>query len=369
MKTRAAIIERVGGPISIKELELEPPRAGEVLVKVSAAGICRSDWQVCVGTTPHPLPAALGHEGAGTVEATGAEVNHVAPGDQVILSWAPACGTCFYCERERPGLCEVFDRTIWHGMMADGTPRLSLCGAPVYQYCALGCFAERVVVAASSCVRLPVGVPAPVGALIGCCVTTGVGAVLNTARVAPGSSVAILGAGGVGLSILLGAQLAGAHPIMVVDKLRSRTSLAQALGATHSLPAAPDIADDIRARTHGRGADYVFDATGIPALQEACLDAARPGGTVVLSGLAPVGSATNLPGAIITRKEKTIKGSYYGSAVPQRDFVQYARWYCDGKLNLDPLLSRSYGLDEVNEAYQDLRNGRIVRGMLSLEGG
>ena len=367
MKTRAAIVESVGGPITLRELDLLPPRAGEVRVKVSAAGICRSDWHVCTGATPHPLPAALGHEGAGTVMEVGPGVKRLRRGDAVILSWAPGCGTCFYCERERPGLCEVFVRTIWKGVMADGTPRLFLDGDPVYQFCALGCFAEHVVVAEASCIPLAKGVPMPVAALIGCCVTTGLGAVFNTARVPRGSSVAVLGAGGVGLSMILGARIAGACPIIAVDKLQARARLAMASGATHFLPASPDIASSIRVLTQGRGADYVFDATGIPAVQEACLDAARPGGTTVLSGLAPVGSTTNLPGAVITRKEKMIKGSYYGSAMPERDFVQFAQWFREGRLDLAPLLTKTYNLVEIHRAYQDLNAGRIVRGILSFD--
>ena len=188
---------------------------------------------------------------------------------------------------------------------------------------------------------------------------------MNTACVPAQSSVVIFGAGGVGLSMVMGAHLAGASPIIAVDKLPARMQLALRLGATHFLPAVRGIASDIRALAQGRGADFAFDATGIPAVQETCLAAVRPGGTVVLSGLAPVGSATNLPGADITRKEKTVKGSYYGSALPRRDFIRYAGWYREGRLNLDPLLTKSYALSEVRKAYQDLNAGSIVRGVLS----
>ena len=365
MKTRAAIVEREGGPITVRTLDLLPPRAHEVCVQVHAAGICRSDWHICTGATPHPMPAALGHEGAGIVTDVGEHVTRVKPGDTVILSWAPGCEACFYCTQRRPSLCEVFDRTIWGGVMADGTPRLFLENHPVYQYCALGCFAEHVVVAEAACVPVMETVPMPVAALIGCCVTTGLGAVLNTASVPAKSSVAILGVGGVGLSMVLGARLIHADPIIAVDKLTSRIELAQALGATHGLAASPSVADEIRTLTGGRGADFVFDATGIPTVQETCLEAARPGGTTILSGLAPVGSATNLPGAVITRQEKIIKGSYYGSAVPARDFVQYARFFADGQLDLTPMITRTYRLDDVPQAYEDLNAGRILRGVVS----
>ena len=366
MKTRVAVVDSPGSPIQVRELTLAPPRAGEVLVEVHAAGICRSDWQVCTGATPHPLPAALGHEGAGVVLDTGPDVFHVSPGDPVILSWAPACSACFYCARSRPALCEHFNATIWKGVLSEGTPRLFDRGTPVYQYCALGCFAERIVVDGAACIPLQSGVPMEVAALIGCCVTTGVGAVLNTADVGPGDTVAVFGAGGVGLSVILGARLAKASRIIVVDKVPARGQFAEDLGATHFVPASSKTVDKIRELTGGRGADHVFDATGIPAAQEQCLEATRPGGTVVLVGLAPVGSQSNLPGAVITRQEKTIMGSYYGSAVPERDFAQYANWYMEGRLNLDPLLDRTYALDEISQAYEDLITGTIIRGMVSL---
>jgi len=228
----------------------------------------------------------------------------------------------------------------------------------------LACFAEYAVVPQECCVPMPKEVPLSIAALIGCAVTTGVGAVLNTARVTPGSSMAVFGAGGVGLSIIMGAQLAGAGRIVAVDKVETKREMARAFGATDTLVAGADTTSAIRALTEGRGADYVFEATGIPAVQEQCLEAARPGGIVVFAGLAPMGSATNLPGAIITRQEKTVMGTYYGSANPARDFPLYADLCSKGKLDLDLLVSKTYKLDQINEAYADMLSGKLARGVI-----
>ena len=345
-------------------VDLEPPRAGEVLVKVAAAGVCRSDWHLVTGATQHPLPAVPGHEGAGVVEAVGEGVTHVQPGDPVILNWAPNCGTCFYCLHDRPSLCATYTEPVWAGTMMDGTPRLSKNGKPIYHYCALACFSEYTVVPQESCVPLDKAVPLTVGALIGCAVTTGVGAVLNTAHVQAGCSVAVFGVGGVGLCTVMGAHLAGAVPLIAIDTVEARAADAEALGATHFLNAGPDTVEAIRALTEGRGADYVFDATGIPAVQEQCLEAVRPGGLVVFAGLAPMGSSTNLPGAVLTRQEKTVTGTYYGTAHPLRDFPHYAHLYLQGKLNLDRLITKTYTLDQINEAYADLLAGQLARGVV-----
>ena len=367
MQTRAAILHQVGAPIVIATLDLAPPRAGEVLVRIAAAGVCHSDWHLVSGATQHPLPAVLGHEGAGAVVAIGPGVTTVAVGDHVALNWAPNCGHCFYCLHGSPNLCEAYLAPIWAGTMMDGTTRFALDSAPVYQYCALGCFSQWTVVPASSCVPLPKAVPLPVAALIGCAVTTGVGAALNTAQVCPGSTVAVFGAGGVGLSAVMGARLAGASRIIVVDRAEAKRTIAAEFGATDFVLASEEVVAEIRALTHGRGADYVFEAVGAPAVQEQCLAAARPGGMVVLAGLAPMGSNTNLPGALITRQEKTVKGSYYGSAHPARDFPFLADLYLAGKLELDRLVTRTYRLEEINAAYADMLSGAVARGVILFE--
>ena len=364
MQIRAAVLHATGENIRVEQLTLKPPQAGEVLVRMEAAGVCRSDWQVCTGATPHVLPVALGHEGAGTVEKAGAGCKIFAPEDRVILNWAPACEVCWYCGQGRPNLCSGTKDYVWKGLMPDGTPRMYSPSGPVYQYCGLGCFADYVVVPESACVKLHPEVPMMIGALLGCCVTTGVGAAVRTARVKAGSSVAVLGAGGVGLSIILGARLAGADNIMAVDTVTDRASLARRLGARHFVTASKQTPTAIRSLTEGRGADYVFDATGLPTVQEQCLEAVRPGGQVVLAGLAPVGSRTNLPGAVITREEKTVTGSYYGSANPRTDFDYYALCYLAGKLDLEALITRTYHLESIRYAYSDLLAGELARGMI-----
>ena len=366
MQTRAAVLYQTGADIAVEHVRLQPPGKGEVLIRMQAAGVCRSDWQVCTGATPHVLPAALGHEGAGMVEATGPNCESLEVGDRVILNWAPACDTCWYCNRGRPNLCTGTKDYVWKGVMPDGTPRMFGPHGPIYQYCGLGCFADCVVVPESACVRLHPDVPMKIGALIGCCVTTGVGAVVRTADVKAGSSVAVYGAGGVGLSIIQGAKLVGADNIIAVDIVSDRAGIARQLGADRFLTPSDQLPLNIKSLTEGRGADYVFDATGIPEVQEQCLEAARPGGLVVLAGLAPVGSRTNLPGAVLTRQEKTVTGSYYGSANPQRDFDYYARCYLAGDLDLDALITRTYLLDEINNAYSDLLAGRLARGIIIL---
>lgn len=364
MRIKAAVFREPGVPFSVETLDLAEPRAGEALVRVAAAGVCHSDWHLMTGATQHATPVVPGHEGAGVVVAVGPGVTRVGVGDHVALNWAPSCGACFYCLHDRPSLCETYVGPIWAGAMMDGTTRLSQEGRPVYHFSALACFADHAVVPESCCVPLPHDVPLTVAALIGCAVTTGVGAVLNTAQVRPGSHVAVYGAGGVGLSIIMGARLAGAARIIAVDAREAKGDIALAFGASDFLMAGPGTVEAIRRLTEGRGADYVFEAIGLPTVQEECLMAARPGGVVVLAGVAPMGSATNLPGAIITRQEKTVTGTYYGSANPARDFPLYADLYRRGLLDLDRLVSRTYPLEQINEAYADMLGGRVARGLI-----
>lgn len=246
----------------------------------------------------------------------------------------------------------------------DGTTRLSLAGKPVYHFSALACFAEYAVVPQECCIGVQEDLPLEIAALIGCAVTTGVGAALNTVQVEPGSSVAVFGAGGVGLCIIMGARLAGASQIIAVDTNETKGDIARSFGATDILINSPDVVQDIRSLTGGRGADYVFEAIGIPAVQESCLEAVRPAGTVILVGVSPMGSGTNLPGAVITRQEKTVTGSYYGTANTARDFPLYAGLFLKGQLALDRLISKTYSLEQINEAYADMLGGQIARGVI-----
>ena len=364
MKIKAAVLHETDTPFRIETLDLEAAGAGEVLVRVAAAGICHSDWHLRTGATQHPLPVVAGHEGAGVVEEVGDGVDGVKPGDHVVLNWAPACGTCFYCLNGRPSLCSTYLEPIWAGKMMDGTTRLSREGRTYYHYSALACFADHAVVPEESCVLVSEALPLPVAALVGCAVTTGMGAVLNTARVRPGSTVAVWGAGGVGLSIVIGAELAGASRIIAVDRIPEKSNTARELGATDFLVVGPDVLDEIRALTGGRGADHVFDTTGLPEVQEQCLHAARPGGAVILAGIAPMDSTTRLSGALITRQEKTVMGTFYGTATPPRDFPFYANLHLAGKIDLGKLITRTFRLENINEAFEAMLAGEVARGVI-----
>lgn len=327
-----------------------------------ATGVCHSDWHLVTGDTQHPLPVVLGHEGAGIIEWPGSGVEGLAPGELVALNWAPSCGECFYCAKGRPALCTAYVGPIWQGTMIDGTTRFSRDGKPVYHYSALACFADHVVVPQQCCVKMPNDLSPDIAAVIGCAVTTGVGSVFNTADVEPGSRVLVIGAGGVGLSTVMGAAAAGASQIIVCDPLEARRDAAMSLGATHVLSSTDPA--QVRTLTEGRGADYVFECVGTPELQEIAVECARPGGTAVFSGLSPNGSSTNIPGSRLVREEKTVMGSYYGTADAPRDFPKYAQMFEQGELPLDRLVTHRYALDQINEAYQDMLNGVSRRGVI-----
>ncbi len=364
MKIKAALLTEARQPFRIETLDLQAPQPGEVLVKLAAAGVCHSDYHVASGTTQHPMPCVAGHEGAGIVQAVGEGVTRVKPGDHITLSWTPDCGECYYCRRGKPNLCETFTEPIWAGVMLDGTPRLSWNGQPVYHYCGTACFAEYTVVPQQSCVPIRKDVPMQIASLVGCAVATGVGAVMYTAEVRPGESVVVYGCGGIGLNIVQGARLAGAAPIIAVDTNQTKMALARDFGASHTLLSDDDTLHTIRELTGGRGADHVFEAVGTPALQEAGLSATAPGGTLTLVGLSPMGTGTNLPGSVITRQEKTIKGSYYGTVNPARDFPLFLDLYMAGRLDLERLVTRAYTLDQINEAYDDMLTGEVARGVI-----
>ncbi len=364
MQMQAALLTEAHSPFRIETVEVAPPKAGEVLVKVGAAGVCHSDWHVVQGKTHYPMPIICGHEGAGRVEAVGEGVRQVQAGDHVTLSFRPNCGECFYCRRDKPNLCETFTPSLRSGLQRDGSSRLSWRGAPVYIFTGVGCFAEYVVVPEQSCVPIRKEIPFEVAALVGCAVATGVGAAIYTADVRPGQSVVVYGAGGVGLNILQGAALCGADPIIAVDTNSSKMEIAREFGATHTLFSDDSTVEQIQALTGGRGADHVFESVGLPILQETALDATRPGGTLTLVGLSAMDEGTNLPGAIITRTEKVIRGSYYGTVNPQRDFPLFLEMYSAGKLKLDELVTRRYGLEEINQAYASMLSGEVARGVI-----
>jgi S-(hydroxymethyl)glutathione dehydrogenase/alcohol dehydrogenase len=364
MKIQAAVLFEPRKPFEILDLDLQDPGPGEVLVRIAAAGVCHSDYHLVSGATKHPMPVVAGHEGAGVVESVGPGVTSIRPGDHVILNWAPDCGHCFYCNRGKPNLCDTYTAPIWAGTMLNGSTRLTYGGRPVYHYCGLASFATHAVVPEQSCVVTRKDVPLTIAALVGCAVATGVGAAMYTADVRPGDSVAVFGCGGVGLCILQGAKLCAARTIIAIDRSAEKMEIARRFGATHTLLAGPEVIQTIRELTDGRGVEHAFEAVGLPEVQETALDAVRPGGNLILAGLSPMGTGTNLPGALLTRQEKTVKGSYYGSVHPRRDFPMLVELYRSGRLDLDQLISKQYTLPQINEAFAEMLAGRIARGVI-----
>src|SRR5581483_8730402 len=277
MKIRAAVLRAPKQPFRVEDVELEAPRAGEVLVKITAVGVCHSDWHLATGATRHPMPVIAGHEGAGIVEAAG--VSRIKVGDHVILNWAPACGRCFYCMHDRPNLCDTYTAPIWNGTMLDGTTRHTLNGKALYSYCGLAAFATHTVVPEPSCVVIRDDVPLESACLVGCAVATGVGAALFTAKVSAGETCVVFGCGGVGLNIIQGCRIAGASQIIAVDREEKKIWIAKHFGATSVLMAGDDVNKIVRERTSGRGADHAFEAIGAASVQEQALSVLRPGGT------------------------------------------------------------------------------------------
>ena len=364
MQMQAAILTGTHRPFQIETVDVTPPKPGEALVKMAASGVCHSDWHVVDGYTGANFPMICGHEGAGVVQSVGGGVTRVQPGDHVSLSFRPDCGDCFYCQHGSPVLCETYTPSLKTGKLDDGTARVHWQGEPVHIFSGLGCFAEYVVVREESCVPVRRDLPLEVAALVGCAVSTGVGAAMYTADIRPGQSVAVFGAGGVGLNIIMGAQLAGADPIIAVDTNSSKMEIAREFGATHAMYSDDTAITQIRGLTGDRGVDHAFESVGLPALQETAFDAIRPGGTLTLVGITPTDSLTRLPGAIITRDEKVIRGSFYGSVSPQRDFPKLLDLYAAGKLRLDELVTKRWQLEEINEAYAAMLTGEVARGVI-----
>ncbi|MEM7537522.1 MAG: Zn-dependent alcohol dehydrogenase [Chloroflexota bacterium] len=367
MKIQAAVLYNLNEKLQVETLDLAPPQAGEVLVKMGAAGVCHSDYHVITGDASQVLPCVLGHEGAGTVVEVGDNVTAVSVGDHVILNWLPHCGTCFYCQNDQTNLCTAYQYAIWPGTMLDETCRLSKAGQPYRHLASIATWANYSVVPQEFCVVIRDEVPFDVAALVGCGVTTGIGAVINRAQVKSGSCVAVFGVGGVGLSVIMGASLAGAGRIIAVDRVSTKEPIAKQFGATDFVMAGPDANDAIRDLTEGRGADYVFEVVGNPKLQQACLDATRPGGVVVFVGMTAPGTSFSLDGRIINRDEKTIIGSFYGSGHNPRDFNQFCNLCVDGKLPIDQLITHRYALDQINQAIDDMLTGEIGRGVVVFE--
>jgi S-(hydroxymethyl)glutathione dehydrogenase / alcohol dehydrogenase len=343
---RAVVLHEVGAPPRVQEVELGAPGPGQVRVRIAAAGVCHSDLSLARGTLKIPaLPAVLGHEGAGHVVAVGPGVRQVAPGDPVVLNWSPACGRCWFCAHGEPYLCEHGDDGTRrpYGALADGTP--------VYPSLSTGAFATETVVAERACIPLPADLPMAQAALLGCAVLTGVGAVLNAARVRPGESVVVLGLGGVGLSALQGARLAGAEPIVAVDPAESRWELARALGATEVLPPGRELARSVRALTGGRGADHAIECVGRGETIRAAWSVTRRGGRATIVGMGAADDTAAFSALEVPYFARTLAGCMYGNSDPAADVPVLLEHVRAGRLDLAPLVTETVPLAAVEDAF------------------
>jgi S-(hydroxymethyl)glutathione dehydrogenase/alcohol dehydrogenase len=350
---RAAILYQPGEPLRVEDVEVDPPRAGEVAVRMGASGVCHSDLHVVDGIHAHPRPAILGHEGAGVVEAVGEGVAGVATGDHVILSWLPYCGRCRFCVSGRPNVCE---QLAWSdaGLMMDGTTRFHRHGVAIH-HATTSSFGERTVVPAQTAIPIDPGLPLREMALMGCAVMTAFGAVLNTARVRPGDAVAVVGCGGVGLNIVQAAAVAGAGEIVAVDASPAKHDLAREMGATRAC-SPEEAAGSVRV-------DHSFEAVGLRRTIELAVSLVARGGQAILVGMAPADARPQFDALSLTTDEKAIRGCWYGSCRPQADFPMLVSLYRSGRLRLDPLIE-TCALDGVNDALDRMRRGEAVRSVI-----
>jgi alcohol dehydrogenase len=369
LKARAAVLHTVGAPppyaqsrpLRIEELELGPPGPGEVLVRVRAAGLCHSDLSVINGDRPRPVPMALGHEAAGEVVECGPMVADLVPGDHVVMVFVPSCGHCVPCMEGRPALCEPGAAANTAGTLLGGARRLSMRGAPVNHHMGVSAFADHAVVSRRSLVKIDPALAFEEAALFGCAVLTGVGAVVNTAKVPPGATAAVVGLGGVGMNAILGAVLSGARAVVAVDLFDDKLALARELGATHCVDArAPDAVEQVRAACGG-GADFAFEMAGSVQAMELAYRVTRRGGTTVTAGLPHPEHRWPLQHVNLTAEERTVKGSYVGSCVPVRDLPRYIALYREGRLPVDRLMSDRLALEDINAGFDRLASGHVVR--------
>lgn len=363
MKIKAAVVTELN-KLEVLDVELAGPKAGEVLVKMVATGVCHSDLSHINGTIPAMFPFVIGHEGAGTVEEVGEGVTNVAPGDHVVLTFVPHCGECFFCKKGQPFLCKAAN-VLNTGKQLDGTSRVTMNGSEVQVMNGLGCMAEYCVTPSISLVKIEKDIPLQVGALVGCGVTTGVGAALNTAKVEPGSSVAVLGCGGVGLSVVQGARVAGATMIIAIDKSPEKLEMAKGFGATHGVLADDGTVGAIKGLTGGVGVDYAFEVIGIPQVMELAYVITRNGGTTVMVGLGGSKERISFNAMTFALKSKNVCGCMYGSSDPMVDFPRMLKLYQDGQLDLDGMISKTYSINEANEAFDDLEKGGNARGVIA----
>lgn len=359
---KAVVVDKLND-YSVQHVELDAPKAGEVRVKIKAAGVCHSDLSVINGTIPLVAmgPIIIGHEGAGIVEELGEGVTGLAVGDHVALSWVYMCGDCYYCDRHQHHLCQAGSKFL--GKMLDGTSRVKRGDEYLNTMMMTGCMAEYSIVPAANCVKIEKDIPFSVAAFVGCGVMTGVGAAIKTAEVKAGSTVAVVGCGGIGLSIIQGAKIAGAKTIIAVDQAQNKLDMALKFGATHAV-LGEAAADLVKKLTKGVGVDYGFEAVGIAPTVKAMDLLTRRGGVATIVGVGSLQSSYDFNAFAFSMTGKTYKGCYYGSAYPKVDFPTLLSFYKKGCLDLDNMISKTYHIDQIKEAFADLEKGSNARGII-----
>lgn len=373
MKTRAAVLYKTGAPqpfaqslpFVVDEVTLAGPERGEVLVEIVGAGLCHSDLSAVDGSRPRQLPMVLGHEASGIVRELGAGVTEFAPDDHVVFSWVASCGRCHFCASGRAALCEPGNEANVEGTLLNGARRFTDSQSRVCSHhLGVSAFSQFTVAAQESLVKIDRTLPLGMAALFGCAVVTGVGAVINTARVEPGVSVAVFGMGGVGLSAVMGARACGANPIIAVDRVDDKLKLARELGATHAIDASQhDPVETIKDMTQG-GAEYVFESVGSGSVLIQAYHATRRGGTTITIGLPAPSKMFSVPALSIVAEERTIKGSFMGSCLPRRDIPRYIGMYQAGILPVDKLQTHTLRLEEINEGFDRLAKAQAVRQLI-----
>ena len=364
-QARAAVCREHNRPVVVESIAVDPPRRGEATVKLGACGVCHSDLSAINGTIALPLPLVLGHEGAGVVEEVGEGVSGMAKGDHVVFSFIYMCGKCRFCVAGRPVLCLEQGRALTTPL--EGTPRVrDSAGKALNIFSGCGAMAEYATVSVENLVKIDPRIPFDCAALVGCGVTTGVGAVFNTAKVEPGSSVAVFGCGGVGLSAIQGAVIAGAERIIAIDTLQAKLEMARKFGATDTVLPAPgvDVVKVLKKATDG-GPDYAFECVGSGELAATAFRAIRRGGLAVVVGVAKPSDLTSVRSMTLPFEEKTLTGSYFGSCVPSVDFPRLLALYVAGRLKLEELITRRYAIEEAPLAFADLQAGKNARGVIA----
>ncbi len=357
---RAALLHNTGDETLeiVDDVEVDAPGPGEVTIKIEATGVCHSDLHAMQGSLPQPAPFVPGHEGAGTISAVGDGVTELAVGDHVVVAWSPPCGKCNNCvERKQPHLCVMIQFAI------AGTPRFTRNGEPVFGMAGTGTFAEYLTVPKEAAVKIDDDIPFEIASLIGCGVSTGVGAAINTAKVTPGSKVVVFGCGGVGIAAIQGAHVAGASVIVAVDLNEEKLELAKQFGATHGCK--PDDLAALQAELTGDGFDYSFEAIGLPVTMRAAYDAVRRGGTACVIGVGAMDKEVSFNGFEIFFSEKTFMGSYYGSVDVRSDFHRLLSLWKSGQLNLDGMITNRMKIDEINEAFAIMKKGDAIRTVIT----